>query len=576
MPATHTLAKSNDLEVEVTDHEVLFHTEDRHYRVRGLEKNLSPARLHVNLKVDRLDAMHVHTFDLYSDRCRRQFIKRASEELYVEEDLIKRDLARILRRLEPLQAERASGAAKTPAPVDLSESEQRAAMQLLTDERLLDRIIEDLGRCGLVGEETNKLVGYLACVSRKLPQPLAILIQSSSAAGKTTLMDAVLRFMPPEEQLRFSAMTGQALYYMGQQDLKHKILAMAEEEGVRQASYALKLLQSEGRLTLATTERDGDTGRQRTEHYEVEGPVMLFLTTTCEEPDAELQNRCLVLRVNESCEQTAAIHQQQRSAFTATSGDRRQAIEALHQNAQRLLEPLPVVIPWADALTFRSDQTRYRRDHVKYLSLIAAVTLLHQHQRERLVRPHLAGEETCVVASRHDVEVAGRLLAEIVGHSLGGLMPQTRQLLVLLDDYVNRMSQESGTPRSELRFTQRVLREEFGWSDRQVRRHLARLVELEYVVRYRTGVGNGREYALVYDGEGRDGAPFLLGLVDVGKLPDSPIGKVQGRTGRAGARTGGQKGRTGGQPAGNRRPAGGPAAAVKNGVRNAIEKTSAK
>ena len=118
--------------------------------------------------------------------------------------------------------------------------------------------------------------------------------------------------MPAEAQLRLSALTGQSLYYMGRTELKHKILAVAEEEGVAEAAYALKLLQSEGRLTIASAGKDGDTGRQQTQHYEVEGPVAMLLTTTVEEPDAELVNRCLRLSVNEQPAQTALIHQRQR------------------------------------------------------------------------------------------------------------------------------------------------------------------------------------------------------------------------------------------------------------------------
>ena len=67
--------------------------------------------------------------------------------------------------------------------------------------------------CGMVGEATNKLAGYLAATSRKLRQPLAIVIQSSSSAGKTSLMDAILSMMPSEEVQRFSGMTGQSLFY---------------------------------------------------------------------------------------------------------------------------------------------------------------------------------------------------------------------------------------------------------------------------------------------------------------------------------------------------------------------------
>jgi hypothetical protein len=113
-----------------------------------------------------------------------------------------------------------------------------------------------------------------ARASRLLAAPLAVLVQSSSAAGKTSLMDAVLAFMPEESRIRYSAMTGQSLYYMGQTDLKHRILALAEEEGAARASYALKLLQSDGELTMAATGKDPVSGALVTQEYHVEGPVI--------------------------------------------------------------------------------------------------------------------------------------------------------------------------------------------------------------------------------------------------------------------------------------------------------------
>ncbi|MFV1968753.1 MAG: hypothetical protein ACC628_25330 [Pirellulaceae bacterium] len=147
------------------DTDLTFTYDDRHWRVRGLEKQLSCERLKVNLMVARRQLVHVDTLDLYAARMRRTFIKE-----------------------------------------------------------------------------------------------------------------------------------------MGRAALKHKILAVAEEEGVAEAGYALKLLQSEGRLAIATAGKESDTGRQRTQHYEVEGPVAMLLTTTAEQPDAELANRCLVLSVNEDAD----------------------------------------------------------------------------------------------------------------------------------------------------------------------------------------------------------------------------------------------------------------------------------
>ena len=158
------------------------------------------------------------------------------------------------------------------------------------------------------------------------------------------------------------------------------MLAIVEEEGASRASYALKLLQSEGVLTIASTGKDPATGRLLTHQYRVEGPVMIFLTTTAIDLDEELLNRCLVLTVDEERNQTRAIHRRQREQQTIEgllAKREREAILKLHRNAQRLLEPVAVVNPFARELTFPDGLTRTRRDHTKYLALIRASALLH-------------------------------------------------------------------------------------------------------------------------------------------------------------------------------------------------------
>jgi hypothetical protein len=266
-------------------------------------------------------------------------------------------------------------------------------------------------------------------------------------------------------------------------------------------------------------------GRQTTRVYAVEGPCALLLTTTAEAPDAELANRCLTLHVNESAEQTAAIQARQRAAYAALPGERadREALRRLHQHAQQLLEPLAVHIPWAEALSFRHDRLPMRRAHAQYLTLIAASAVLHQRQRTL----GTAAGVRYVVADAADAALAGRLAGAALGGTLEELLPPTRRLLVLLDDYVGQQAQAQRLPRAGVRFTQRALRAALGYGDRQLRRQLQRLVELEYVLAFRTGQGNGREYALLYHGEGRDGEPFVLGLADPTRLPEGRTGGLQ-------------------------------------------------
>jgi hypothetical protein len=515
-----TTAKSakpkTDVVLETKGDEVHLRIDKRHYRIRGLEKNHSSQQLKVNILARRDEMVHLDTLDLFKSRSRNSFIKATASELFTDGDIIKRDIGTMLLKLEQLQHEQIEAATQSQKPVEVSVDDQRAAMKLLKDPKLVDRIVTDFDACGLAGEETNKLVCYLASISRRLKAPLALLIQSGSAAGKTTLMDAALSFVPDEDQIRYSAMTGQSLYYMGETNIKHKILAISEEEGVAQASYALKLLQSDGKLTIAAVGKNSGNGRQSTDTYEVEGPVMMFLTTTAEHPDPELQNRCITLRVNESSDQTAEIHNRQRIGYMQSKQKRNPAeIRILHQNAQRLLASLPVIMPWAQQLTFRHDQTRMRRDNAKYLSLIASITLLHQHQRKLI---DTGGGNLAVESTIEDVELANRLVADTMGNSLDDLLPQTRQLLVLIDNLVNQESQQQNIDRSLVRFTQRQLRESFGWSDFQIRHHLKRLIELEYALAHRTGHGNAKQYELLYDGQGRDGESFLLGLAEPAKL----------------------------------------------------------
>ena len=538
-PAPH------EVEAEVDADEVRLTFGNRRYRVRGLSKNLSYDVLKVNVLVSNDTGLFVDTFDLYSAKHRRSFVVQAAQELHVEEQTIKTDLGRVLLKLEELQdkniTEQTQPKETTPS---MTEDEKADALALLRDPRLLDRIVSDFS---IVGEASNKLVGYLAAISRKLDEPLAIVIQSTSAAGKSTVMDAVLAFVPPEDVVQFSALTGQALYYLAEGELKHKILAIVEEEGAAKASYALKLLQSEGHLTIASTGKEANTGRLVTQTYHVEGPVMLFLTTTAITVDEELMNRCLVLTVDEDREQTKAIHQAQRQRQTLQGllarKDQQDKLK-LHRNAQRLLRPLLVANPYAEALTFLDDKTRTRRDHQKYLTLIRAVALLHQHQREVKTIDHHGQQVQYIEVVPDDIAVANTLAHEVLGRSLDELPPQTRRLLDLLDQMVTNACQQQGLDRSDYRFSRRDVREHTQWGHTQLKVHLKRLEDMEYLVVHRARQGRTLLYELVYQKPDADQHRFLAGLIDADHLRRHGAGADEPKSGHGRPKVGPKSGQS--------------------------------
>jgi DNA primase catalytic core len=521
------------IEAQVREEEIVMTLGDRRYRIRGLAKNLAfDVLMKVNVLIDRGEAFHVDTLDLYSVRARTGFMTQAARELNVTEDVIRHDLGRVLRKLEELQEKQIEKTLQPAAKRAMPAEEQQEALALLKDPQLLDRLLADFTRCGVVGEESNKLIGYLAATSRKLDAPLAVMVQSSSAAGKSSLMEAVLAFMPTEDKVQYSAMTGQSLFYMGAMDLKHKILALAEEAGAARASYALKLLQSEGVLSIASTGKDPETGKLVTQEYRVEGPVMIFSTSTAIDHDEELLNRCLTLGVDESREQTRAIltlQRQKRTLEGLFAKRQKDRLLKVHQNAQRLLKPIAVRNPYADALTFPDERTRLRRDHEKYLTLIDTLALLHQHQREIKSATQDGERVEYVEVTLADIEMANTLAHETLGRSLDELSPQTRRLLALVTAMVETRCAAQAITRSDYRFSRRDVREHAGWSDFQVKMHMHKLEELEYVLVHRGGRGQSFVYELLYDGAGRDGKPFLMGLVDVEALKRDYDGKKEHR-----------------------------------------------
>ena len=378
-----------------------------------------------------------------------------------------------------------------------------------------------------------------------------VVVQSSSATGKSALLDAVLAFMPDEARVKYSAMTGQSLFYMGETNLKHKVLAIVEEEGASRASYALKLLQSEGELTIASTGKDPDTGNLVTQEYRVEGPVALLLTTTARDLDEELLNRCLVLTVDASRTQTQAIHQQQRTRRTLeglVAKRERETVLTLHQNAQRLLRPLDVLNPYAAYLTFPDQTTRLRRDHEKYLTLIDMLALLHQYQRQ--VKTIQRGDQTLeyVEVTIDDIALANTLAHEVLGRSLDELPPQTRRVLRDIDRHVAQECARLAMKRTDYHFSRCAMHEALGVGDTQLKVHLARLVELEYVLAHRARNGSFG-YELVYETDDLEDTARFPGLIDIDALKHVYDTK---RSGLSAARSAAGRGRVNPQSAGGR------------------------
>lgn len=420
---------------------------------------------------------HLDAFDLYSSRDRAAFVREAALLFGEESGLVEADLGRLISMAEE-QLRRGAGSGS----VAVGEEARKEAEDLLRDPKLLEIVTEDFGRLGIVGEESLRLAGYLVATSRLMDDPLSLLVLSRSAAGKSTLAEAVAALMPPEEVVRLTRVTGQALFYQKNQSLRHKLMVVEEESGVTQAAYALRVLQSAKRLAVATPQGS----------HEVEGPVAVVVTTTASDLNDETRSRFLVVSVDESREQTRRVLDAQRRR-EAGEGAGREEVLRRHHALQRCLRPLRVVNPYAPCLSFPDHRLSTRREHPKYLGLIRAVAFLRQYQRKET-----AG---AIAVELADIEVAHRMADQILGQSLEDLSPPARRLLEAIHAWKPKGS-----------FTRRETREKTGWPWAQVWKYMRDLAEQEWVI---DRGGRPRRYELAWDGrEGRS----ILGLRPISEI----------------------------------------------------------
>ena len=511
----------------------------RRYDIRGIRKTVRA--LKATVRVEHGGRLYVDTLDFYSSKARRTLCRELCRLFEQGPEIIEADIGRLVRQSEQYQPKQRDP--EGSEQVEITPEEHAEAEKLGKDPNLIERIRADYKAYGLVGEEANKVLCYLAAVSRKTDEPLSVLILSSSGAGKSVLQDATMTLCPPEDVVRLTTLTGRALFYKSRYSLKHKVLALEEGTGAEQATYAIRNLISARELVIEATVKDLGTGRLTTMKNRVEGPTSVFITTTDPDTDQETMSRFFVTSVDESDSQTRAILAYQRRRQTLEGMRRRQGVDdvlRLHRNFQRLLKPVMVINPYAAELGYADGRLQCRRDQPKYLNLIKSVAFLRQ-MRKRVERfppgsakvksraDVEAEDQGYIEVDIEDIRIANSLAEEILGHSLSELSRPARELLMLLEEMVKTKieaqdldrQQTDGPPASEYKqiaFTRRQIRDFTGWAHMRVHRYVAELVDLEYLLRYSRSARSLQSYHLAYEGQGKNGGKFMLGLTDADSL----------------------------------------------------------
>ena len=520
-PESEVTEKLGDEEITMTPDGFAARYGQRRYELHAIEQQ-KQARLRATVKAfaaagggapGGAHCFHIDTVDFYVSRSRRIFISEVARLFRETVEVIEADVNRLIGQVEAYAQKQL--AESHSQVVLVSDTDKAEALKLGRHPDLAGEILRDMEKLGLIGEATNKLIGYLTMTSRKMPDPLALLTLSGSGSGKSHLQDTILCLCPDEDLIKLTSLTDRALFYKGEDSLKNKVLAVEELAGATGADYAIRNLISAKKLVIESTIKNPLTGKLETQVNTVNGPTAVFQTTTNPRTDAETRSRFVVISVDESPEQTRAILAAQRQSHTREGWQRRLAREAIlkrHQSFQRLLRPLKIINPFEPLLSYPDESLLVRRDQPKYLNLILAVTFLYQLQRPVQNDAELGDH---IETTLDDIAIANELAHELFGHSLDDLSRPSRELLRLVYQHVQRQAAASKT--GDVTFNRRELREAFKWGDTRLRTHLDELVEMEYVVPLSGRFGQTYQYRLVYEPTDEPGR-FLSGLKSVEQL----------------------------------------------------------
>lgn len=459
----------------------------------------SRLRARIRAKSDHRLVMDV--VDFYVSRSRKNIVNQLGAQLELPKVDAERHLIALMEQTEQWVAQRKSqdeDGEATPTP-ELSTEDRHEAMLFLTQENLAGSILQDMQAMGYVGEDNAKLLGYLIGISRKLERPLSGIVLSQSGAGKSSLTDLVEQLTPPEDVVLFSRLSPQALYWMERTALKRKLLILEERVGAIEADYSIRVLQSRAKLTQAVVIKDPQTGKMSTKTFVVEGPIAYLETTTDNRLNHENATRCFEINLDESADQTRRIQDFQRRSRLASKRDRRKNTENIkrrHHNAQRLLEPVLVFVPYAELLEFPSKWLRTRRDNERFLCLIEAVAFLHQFQRER---GETEDGTAYAMANLEDYRVAYELAKEVLATTLHELSREARDLFETVKEWV---SENHPSRPGDVIFTRRDLRTVTNLEDHRLRQSLGELVEMEYLDLVSGGNGRTHQYRLAANSDG--------------------------------------------------------------------------
>jgi hypothetical protein len=411
-----------------------------------------------------------HNLDLYNDTQLEKFVRKVAGRLEIGTSIVAASLSELIELLESYRLTKLkdSEAESQLKPKVLSEDEIKAAKVFLSAPELLGRTKESLEKSGIVGEGINSLILFIAMSSRKCPDPLSVICLAKSGLGKSYLMERVAACFPREDMLENTQFTENSFYYYKKEEIRGKVFLIEDLDGAQAVMYPIRELQSKKRISKTVTVKDKN-GQLRTITLIVEGPVSVIGCTTKEKIYEDNANRSILIYLDGSKEQDQRVtgYQKELKAGLVNKHQEKELRDIL-QNAQRILQPVSIINPFAMLIDLPKQVFKPRRTMGLLLNFIEAVTFYHQYKREQIVNKQSG--EIFIKTDPEDIEIAFSLLRETLFRKSDELSGACRSFYEFLKNWVQKNNKQKGFYGADIRKGSRI-------NPRTLNRYLKELTE---------------------------------------------------------------------------------------------------
>lgn len=261
----------------------------------------------------------------------------------------------------------------------------------LKNKFLLDEISKSFNE-KIIGEQENKKMIFLCCISKNLPRQFrqSAIVSSSSSAGKSNMINSILEIFS-KDVIDHTDFT-HSFFIRNNPNLNGKILKLEQMEKTNDRHQVglgmLKHQLSEGKTKIGLSERDKD-GKWKAQELEVNGIPVFLSTTTNQQIDLETMNRAWLLQLDESIQQTELIKKHTLTEYSKpkffdnwndTIIKNKILVEHYEEYAKTIDN---IYLPYSDKLSslIPSNTVEIRRDLKKILNLTATISFIHYRNR---------------------------------------------------------------------------------------------------------------------------------------------------------------------------------------------------